>query len=152
MPVSAAGDNRGGLKFGGWSPGKCCVVLYHAVRAVLPAEAGDAVFHHLQPADRQPAGITFIKPWQDLLLQDLIQAEGVALVLNFRIRAVGVSPMAKPLLPFQASAHQPSSVDQLRAPLSAAFWPLVPEASCGRLGVFSQTSTPCTSRRARSME
>jgi len=45
---------------------------------------------------------------------------------------------------FQASAHQPSTVLTLSTPLAAAFMPLVPLASYGRRGVFSQTSQPCT--------
>ena len=32
-------------------------------------------------------------------------------------------------------------------PLIGHFWPLVPLASCGRRGLLSQTSQPCTSAR-----
>lgn len=58
------------------------------MRAVLPAEADDAVFHHLQPFARQPTGIALVERRYDLLLQDLIQTEGIVLVLKFGIRAV----------------------------------------------------------------
>ncbi len=53
--------------------------------------------------------------------------------------------MAQPLPPFDGSkhsAHHPSRMLQLSAPLKAAFIPDVPQASCGRRGVFSQTSHP----------
>jgi hypothetical protein len=50
--------------------------------------------------------------------------------------------MAQPLVPSKASSHHPSRIEQLRAPLSAAFSPLVPQASMGRRGVFSHTSQP----------
>ena len=36
-------------------------------------------------------------------------------------------------------------------PFMAAFWPLVPEASSGRRGLLSQTSTPCTRCRPTRM-
>jgi len=43
-----------------------------------------------------------------------------------------------------ASAHQPSSSDKLRPPVDQHLhWPLVPQASHGRRGVFNQRSTPC---------
>ncbi|MFT5527024.1 MAG: hypothetical protein ACI9HK_005006 [Pirellulaceae bacterium] len=51
-------------------------------------------------------------------------------------------PIANPFSPLKASAQQPSSAARFRAPLSTAFWPLVPAASSGCRGVFSQTSTP----------
>ena len=51
----------------------------------------------------------------------------------------------------QASSHQPSSVLRLRPPLASAFMPLVPLASDGRNGVFSQISDPCTRYRATAM-
>ena len=56
--------------------------------------------------------------------------------------------MANPRVGAYPSAHQPSRIEQFSAPLSAAFIPEVPDASIGRSGVFSQTSTPWTSRRA----
>ncbi len=45
----------------------------------------------------------------------------------------------------QPSIHQPSSTLSDGTPLSAAFIPLVPEASIGGWGVFSHTSTPAVS-------
>ena len=53
-------------------------------------------------------------------------------------------PMAQPFSPCQPSSHQPSSTEQLTTPFMAAFMPLVPEASSGRRGLLSQTSTPET--------
>ena len=50
--------------------------------------------------------------------------------------------MAQPLSSSWNSAHQPSRIDRLRAPLSAAFMPEVPHASRGRRGLFSQMSQP----------
>ena len=40
------------------------------------------------------------------------------------------------------SSHQPSRIDRLAAPFSAAFIPEVPQASYGRSGLFIQTSQP----------
>ena len=48
-----------------------------------------------------------------------------------------------PVLP-----DQPSGTETCSTPLQAAFMPEVPEASMGQVGVFSQASTPRTSRRA----
>ena len=45
--------------------------------------------------------------------------------------------------------RHPSRILQFGTPLAAAFIPDVPLASCGRLGLFSHTSTPCTNERAR---
>ena len=59
--------------------------------------------------------------------------------------------MAQPLVPSNISSHQPSRIEQLSAPLSAAFSPLVPLASMGRRGVFSHTSLPWYSMRATAM-
>ena len=50
--------------------------------------------------------------------------------------------IAQPLAPSNISSHQPSRIEQLRAPLRAAFSPLVPLASIGRRGVLSHTSLP----------
>src|SRR5215469_11428337 len=61
-------------------------------------------------------------------------------------------PMAHPVTPsMQPSTHQPSSTLRLGTPLSAAFIPLVPDASRGGCGVFSHTSAPDTSLRASAM-
>ena len=49
------------------------------------------------------------------------------------------------------STHQPSSTLSEGTPLNAAFMPLVPLASSGSSGVFSQTSTPATTVRASAM-
>ena len=59
--------------------------------------------------------------------------------------------MAQPFVPSNHSSHQPSRIEQLSAPLSAAFMPLVPHASWGRRGVFSHTSQPWISARATAM-
>ena len=58
--------------------------------------------------------------------------------------SVSRPPMAQPLSPVQPSSHQPSSTEQLTTPFMAAFMPLVPDASSGRRGLLSQTSTPWT--------
>ena len=49
------------------------------------------------------------------------------------------------------SIHHPSITLRLGTPLTAAFMPLVPEASSGGCGVLSQTSVPDTISRARRM-
>jgi hypothetical protein len=59
--------------------------------------------------------------------------------------------MAQPLVPSKASSHQPSRIEQLSPPLSAAFMPLVPQASSGRRGLFSHTSQPWYIIRATEM-
>jgi hypothetical protein len=50
--------------------------------------------------------------------------------------------MAQPFSPSYISSHQPSRIDRLSPPFSADFMPLVPHASSGRSGLFSQTSQP----------
>jgi hypothetical protein len=65
---------------------------------------------------------------------------------------VAPSPIAQPLTPWrQASGHQPSRIEQLSEPLSAAFMPEVPHASSGRTGLLSHTSVPRVRRRATPM-
>src|SRR6185436_13156548 len=57
--------------------------------------------------------------------------------------AISLLPMDHPVTPSMCpSAHQPSTTLKLGTPLSAAFMPLVPEASWGRMGLFNQRSTP----------
>jgi len=51
--------------------------------------------------------------------------------------------MAHPLIrDLQTSLHHPSSTLMFTPPLKQTFIPLVPLASRGRRGVFSQTSVP----------
>ncbi|MMZ65587.1 hypothetical protein D1872_279980 [compost metagenome] len=52
--------------------------------------------------------------------------------------------MTQPFSPLYPSGHQPSSAEKCSVPLIAAFIPLVPHASIGMSGLFSQTSTPRT--------
>ena len=49
------------------------------------------------------------------------------------------------------SIHHPSRMLQFNTPLSAAFIPLVPQASKGRRGLLSHTSQPCNIVRATAM-
>jgi hypothetical protein len=61
-------------------------------------------------------------------------------------------PIPHPVTPsIQPSDHQPSSTLRFGTPLKAAFMPLVPDASHGGSGVFSQTSTPETIAAASAM-
>src|SRR5512136_2532308 len=54
-----------------------------------------------------------------------------------------LSPMDQPVTPSTLpSIHQPSRTLRLGTPFSAAFMPLVPDASNGFCGVFSHRSTP----------
>lgn len=53
--------------------------------------------------------------------------------------AVGI---AQPKSGWNHSSHQPSRTERLRQPFSAAFIPLVPQASSGRSGLLSQMSQP----------
>jgi len=46
------------------------------------------------------------------------------------------------------SIHRPSRMPRVGTPLSAAFMPLVPEASFGGCGRSSRTSAPAVSARA----
>ena len=62
-------------------------------------------------------------------------------------RESGVPTICQPLLALYPSAHQPSPMLRWRTPFMPAFMPLVPLASSGLRGVFSQTSHPWTSRR-----
>ena len=56
--------------------------------------------------------------------------------------------ISHPFWPVYPSAHQPSPIDMCGVPLTAAFMPLVPLASSGLRGLFSQTSQPCTRKCA----
>src|SRR3990170_1104430 len=57
------------------------------------------------------------------------------------IFSFGCGPIAQPVTPsIQPSIHQPSNTLKFMTPLWAAFIPLVPDASKGRKGVFSQIS------------
>ena len=60
--------------------------------------------------------------------------------------------MAQPFTPCShASGHQPSRIEQFSTPFIAAFMPDVPQASSGRIGLFSQTSAPRVSARPSAM-
>jgi hypothetical protein len=62
------------------------------------------------------------------------------------------APIAQPVTPsIQASIHQPSSTLRFSPPFTAAFIPLVPEASIGGSGVLSQMSAPPTMILASAM-
>jgi len=50
--------------------------------------------------------------------------------------------IAKPFQPVICLGHQPSSTDRFSPPFNTTFCPLVPDASCGRRGLFSHTSRP----------
>jgi hypothetical protein len=88
-------------------------------------------------ATQRPRDGTFgalVEERHDLALEQVEQA--VASMWSRRARSVSPSTdeMAQPLVPSNHSSHQPSRIEQLRPPLSAAFMPLVPHASCGRRG------------------
>ena len=53
-------------------------------------------------------------------------------------------PIVQPFFWLYPSAHQPSKTLKFTTPFTDAFCPLVPDASIGLLGLFSQTSTPLT--------
>src|SRR3569833_4412207 len=73
----------------------------------------------------------------------------------YRLRASSASSapssIAHPVAPsMQPSIHHPSRIDRLGTPFRAAFIPLVPDASYGRRGVFTHTSTPAVRAAPRS--
>ena len=64
---------------------------------------------------------------------------------SWYVRSVYSSPaMAQPLSPGDPPTHQPSRTDRLLPPLTQTYMPLGPEATRGRRGLLSQTSTPWT--------
>ena len=80
--------------------------------------------------------------------------------LVFVVAAVGLaeSPAPQPTLELVASSTNLVVTEQCTVsiklwmpPLTQAFMPDVPEASCGRRGLLSQTSTPRTRWRATRM-
>ena len=104
-------------------------------------------FHLRDPAPRQPIGAPLVEGGDDIVLQQIVQRRRLHLVLVLGVvvaLAASDGPADErasrrwPLC--QASSHQPSSVLKFSAPLASAFMPLVPLASSGRRGVFSQTS------------
>ena len=102
--------------------------------------AADALSGHRAPWE--PPGATVVEQRDDLALEQLEQAVGLHLVAVIDVGDALGEELAQPLLPSNISSHQPSRMEQLRAPLRAAFSPLVPLASIGRRGVFSHTSLP----------
>ena len=88
-----------------------------------------------------PAGRDLTKQWADAC-----RATGLKRPASASSSSSALSPrrpMAQPVTPSRhPSIHQPSGTLNDGTPLRAAFMPLVPEASWGRLGVLSQMSTP----------
>ena len=99
----------------------------------------------------------------DLGLEQLEQAVGLDLDATMTRPSIdSADEIAQPLAPSSPSAsasvpdrkhsaHHPSRTEQCSAPFITAFMPLVPDASMGRTGVFSQMSAPWTRARARAM-
>ena len=83
----------------------------------------------------------------DLVLQQPVQVLGVGPVLGALVGASRARRWPSRCRRVQPSSHQPSSTEQLTTPFMAAFMPLVPDASSGRRGLLSQTSTPWTRKR-----
>src|SRR5215203_4487043 len=109
------------------------VIGDHAIGAEPPAERTDRVLHSGNPLPRQSVAVAVVVQRDDFVAQRFHQR-----------LCVSPRPIAKPLWPSYASAHHPSRMDRFRPPFSTTFCPLVPEASSGRRGVLSHTSTPCT--------
>ncbi len=59
-----------------------------------------------------------------------------------RRRSPSADGISQPKAGSNHSSHQPSRMDRLAAPFSAAFMPEVPHASYGRSGLFIHTSQP----------
>ena len=121
-------------------------MLHHALRIEKRAIERDGVTH-----DTEEALLVAIEQRQDDLLEFVIERRCIlgAVVVYGQTTVIGSNrPSCNPFY----ATFQPSSTLNEGTPLSAAFIPLVPEASSGGCGVLSQTSTPAVSKppRARS--
>ena len=85
----------------------------------------------------------------DHFFELVIQRSGFGAVIFRQIFFLADGPAGGPST--QPSIHQPSRILKLGTPFSAAFMPLVPEASKGRCGVFSHRSTPLVMSCAQRM-
>lgn len=114
------------------------IFVNHTRRGKLPARHSDACLHHFYPL----LTVIFIKR-QNFVKQYAVKRFHVRRVLFFGIGVFYASadlPLVNAVL--TAFRPPPSSMLKLRTPFIAAFMPDVPHASCGRRGVFSQTSQP----------
>jgi hypothetical protein len=89
-----------------------------------------------------PALAALVEQRDDLALEQVEQRVRLDLVALGEVVDVSADEIAQPFSPSKHSSHQPSRIEQFSPPLSAAFMPLVPQASWGRRGVFSHTSQP----------
>ena len=127
------------------------IVAEHAVRREHPAEPGGGGGHALDPGRRHLRAVA-AGPVDRRAERPRFRASRTARSRRRRpVRPSVSSPIVNPAPSREASSHQPSRTDRLRAPFIAAFMPDVPEASNGRIGLFSQTSAPETRRRASRM-
>ncbi len=122
-------------------------MLYHALGIEKGAIKGDGVAHHIAKAL-----LVAIEQGKNDLLKFLVECcciLGPLVVCDQATISGPNGPASDPLDP--PPSHQPSSTLNEGTPLSAAFMPLVPEASSGGCGVLSQTSTPAVSKAPRLM-
>ena len=103
------------------------------------------LFYDRPTADKLPRA--WIKRMKSSIASNAVRYNTVRMVREYAERFY--VPAAR--LAEKVTANQPSRMLRLMAPFAAAFIPLVPEASIGRRGVLSHTSTPETIARAMRM-
>ena len=114
------------------------VVPHHPGGEHLGAQPGDRVADHLDPALRQAAVVDVVEPGDDLVLDDVVDRLRLEVVAPLGSPVASAEGISQPNAGSNHSSHQPSRMERLAAPFSAAFMPDVPQASYGRSGLFSQ--------------
>ena len=119
------------------------VLVEHPRRREPPERRRHRAPHLVDPGRGQPVRVALVVARDDLLLEEPVQ------VLRRRTSPGRPRRRSSPgrrspsrCRRVQPSSHQPSRTLKLTPPLTAAFIPLVPDASSGRRGLLSQTSTP----------
>ena len=120
------------------------VVAHHPVGAEAPGEGGDAVLHHLHPAEGDALRVAVEVEGQDRSSRSWKRASRSWASCSSGLPwcAVGADGEAVGAV---VGLGPPAVQDRAVEPaVDTAFMPLVPLASSGRRGVLSQTSTPWT--------
>jgi len=121
-------------------------LLQHALGSEKGAIERNGVTH-----DTDEALLVAIEQRHNDLREFVVERRRILVPVIVCGQAAVIGP-AQPVTPsIHPSIHQPSSTLNEGTPLSAAFMPLVPEASSGGCGVLSQPSTPAVSKAPRAI-
>ena len=130
------------------------IVVDHALYGETRGDLRHGVLDILNPLGAVALAVLRVVERDDLVLEHLVDGGGIELIL-VRLVLVGAVLGQRPACALYVTLVPPSVLDgevehavHLRF-LAGAFSPDVPEASSGRVGVFSQISTPEMRRLAR---